>query len=156
MKAKVWIWGVGLLLATAACGRKELVWADTVSFPSGQWRGDDKLSFSPDSAFVAGEMNGVSPVVSIRYGADATVESFRMVVETENPSVGLYRCDTVAVRLLPVKRRTADRATVGIFETCDTLGFVDRIEPGCSITLYPAGEATTLDGLFSLTFELSR
>lgn len=156
-KGRIWS-GIAIsllfaLLATA-CLRDELAWTSTYNFPAGIWEASQRVNFTPDTTLSDSYGKPMKGVVSIRYGCDSSVEAFPMVVECESPSKSIYRNDTVMVRLLAMRDRTADRGTVGVFETADTLPL--NLEPAhdLTLTLYPAGEKTEIEGLISLTFEL--
>lgn len=158
MKIKAFIRNVGAVITLVACcwlvscGRQPAVWSGTYSFPSSVWNEDNIVAFSPDSAAVA-EGTASKALISIRYAADASAESFPLIMETESPAEGLYRSEVIRVNLLPREKRTAAQGRLGIFETCDTLQLCCKALPGWQIAFHPeVGESVS--GLYSFTLEL--
>lgn len=143
-----------LALGLWACMPSGLIWTGSHSFPSGAWSGAGRLEFRPDSSFLekaAGE--SVAGVISLRYSADADVRSIPLIIEREDPAIGDYHCDTVAVSLLPKERRTAANGRLGVFESADTLFSGIRINPGWALTVHPDADSE-IKGIYSITFEI--
>ena len=154
---KGWIAVVAfILMMTASCVPENIIWTDTYHFPGTCWKGDYRISFKPDSAFLSARCRDVKGVLSMRYGMDASVEDIPMVVEMEYPSEGRFFSDTIRFNLLTAERRTANNATTGIFESVYNINLPLTPSPGWNITFYPASEHTEIRGLYTLTFELLR
>ena len=134
------------------CRRQAVVWTGTYNFPSTVWDQDNIIAFSPDSSDVAAGSSSMA-VISIRYAADASVESFPLIMETESPSEGLYRSERIRMNLLPIEKRTGAQGRLGIFETCDTVRLCCKVLPGWQIAFHPE-DSKNLTGLYSFTFEL--
>lgn len=142
-----------LVFIAVACGKYDHLWTKTYNFPSEEWRGEERLGFFPDTlSLERGKADRM--VISVRYGEDATLEGLPIVMETESPDDGYYRCDTIELKLLPIEKRTANRARMGIFETCDTFKLEHFAKPGWNLTLHPALGENLITGLYSLTLEL--
>ena len=142
-----------MALTLAGCLADNLVWTRSYNFPSGRWSHDNRLTMKPDSTFLEDCEGKARGVVSLRYAGDAAEEAFRLVMETESPATGGYRCDTLQVRLLPAAERTANHARMGIFEQTDTINLPIQPAPGWSVTFYPASRGD-LTGIYSMTFEI--
>ena len=142
-----------MAVALWACGSGGgRTWTHSCSFGGGSWRAGETICFRPDTA----SLQKVRPdraLLIIRYTADADVEKFPIVVEEESPAAGYYACDTRTVSLLPKDRRVANRATLGVFESRDTLRLAAGAVPGWSMTVHPAGEET-INGIVSITLDL--
>lgn len=143
-----------LFLLLAACIAEDMAWSGHYNFPSGRWLPENKVTFSPDTSFV--QDCSREAIISIRYEGKASVEDLPLVVETECLGSLSFSSDTICIKLLPGKQRTADKATVGVFETVDTLILPERPEPGWSITLYPLVDQKGVNGLYSLTLQLKK
>lgn len=145
------LWG----LLICSCGREGTVWTRSVTFDGGRWEGDERIVFSPDSAALeSGEAQNL--VYSIRYGTDASVEAFPMVAEIISPEDPDAKADTLNVRLLPVGERTANKSRLGVFEVYDTIPMTVPAAPGWEASFRLAGECTALNGIYSLTIELTK
>lgn len=137
----------------SGCGRRDSVWSASYNFPASRWESADRAVFVPDTVTL--ENNSFDRmVVSLRYGEDATVEEFKMVVDIDNPDSVKEERDTVSVQLLPRKERTASNARLGVFELCDTLMLPEKAVPGWSVSFYPAGNNMEIEGIYSITVEL--
>lgn len=134
-----------------SCLPENLVWTGTYNFPGGRWNRLEKVTFTPDTAFLNGEAR--KGTVSLRYGDKASAERLPVVMETECPATGVYQSDTLMISLLPGDRRTADNARLGVFETTDTISLAVKTLPGWTVTFYPATE-DEISGIYSITLEL--
>lgn len=148
--------GIGMiaLLGVASCGKADLLWSESKSFEGGEWKHDDRVYFIPDTA--AFERDPRLLVWTIRYGENASVESFPMVVETDNPEKTSIDRDTVTVRLLPRRERTAARGSLGLFEVSDTTELPSGLPPGWSAVFYPVKEESEMKGIYSITIDLEK
>ena len=145
------LWLPAVLLA--GCG-SSLVWTGNYSFPGNTWHPEHTVTFVPDTiSLEKNDDNPLTGVLSIRYAAKMPMEMLPLVMEIESPQDGLYRCDTIQQRLLPMDERTAGKGTLGVFESCDTILLHSRPVPGWSVSFYPASEED-ISGIFSITFEL--
>lgn len=142
---------IAALLLTTACEREGLIWSGSRSFPGGRWKAGEKMAFMPDSTHLKGEK--ARALLSLRYAEDASMESFPVVVETENPADGTYTCDTLRLKLLKAEERLASHGKLGIFETTDTLAVAVTTLPGWYISIQPAVNED-ITGLYSITLEL--
>lgn len=153
MKAATKILAAGILTAgLCGCVESETLWTASATFPDARWEPSFRVSFQPDSASMAKGTPSMM-LATLRYAADASVESFPMVVEQESPENG-YRCDTITFHLLPALDRRGANARMGVFETTDTLPMGRSLGEGWEVTLYPASGA--IDGLYSLTVTLKK
>lgn len=143
-----------LMLTAATCG-PGVVWTGYHSFPGGKWMPGKNVTFAPDTINLQDSTKPAPQegIWTLRYSADASVASFPMVVETESPEQGVYRCDTVNVKLLPGGRRTADNAKLGVFEITDTIRLGYGVRPGWTISFYPA-TVHPVEGILNITFTL--
>lgn len=160
-KAGFSLFSIGLaavvLSFSYGCSKKDLIWTENFSFHSGKWYSGEKITFAPDSSvFLTDSLPNVVGVLSIRYSSGMQAERFPIVMETECPGAGAYYCDTILFSLIPVAKRSADKATLGVFESADTLRLPVNPSPGWSVTFYPvnSGSVAAVDGLFSVTFDL--
>lgn len=143
-----------LVTVLAGCGVDGVVWTDSYNFPHNEWNRDNRVCFEPDSSSLS--TNSVRKmVVSLRYGADASAESFPIVMETESPASGSFATDTLSLNLLAAKERNASNSTLGIFEKCDTINLQTAPQPGWKVTFYPAVAEKEVTGLYSITIQLT-
>lgn len=151
MRSRGAMWALlGLLLA--GCGAYPFIWSRAYSFAGNEWGPDSKVTFRPDSVSLS-PSGASTAVIALRYGVNASVEELPLVVDTESPTDGYFRSDTIRVRLLPVKERSGANGTIGIFETCDTLRLPLRAKPGWELTVRPLTEES-VKGLFSISLSL--
>lgn len=150
-----------LTLMCVSCRPENLIWTGTYNFPGGEWKPNDMVVFAPDTTFVVGLSSQCSAVLSIRYSDNASVETLPIVAECESPEAGEYWCDTLAIEILKVPARSADKARLGVFETVDTIPLRSQPTPGWSLALHPAlpflsseNETNVIKGLYSITFEI--
>ena len=148
-----------LVLLLASCRHADIIWTGSYNFPAGKWDPDNKVALTPDTVFLQALAERDSSatadaLLTLRYGQDAFPEKIRIVVETENPAVAQYTCDTLAFRLLPLAARTADKGRIGVFETTDTLLRGVHPRPGWNVTLHPIDDGNEITNIYSLTLEL--
>lgn len=143
-------------LLLTSCLPATLIWTATYNFPGGRWGHEEKVTFRPDTIYMEKTGPGkreTRGVISLRYNGSASLETLPLVIETESPEEGAYRSDTIGIRLLRGDRRMADKATLGVFETVDTVILNPHPAPGWTMTLYPANREG-IEGVYSLTLEI--
>lgn len=145
--------GALLTLAAASCSREGLVWTESCNFPGATWSAGERIVFTPDTVNLE-RAKAKRLAYSLRYGMDASVESFPMVVEIDFPESTLPELDTISVRLLPKKERSANNSKLGVFELSDTLPMRMRATPGWEASFKPAGRGVEITGIYSLTIDL--
>ena len=145
------IMAVGL----AACVSSSIVWTAHHNFSNTRWKPEEMVAFTPDTVSLQKDSiyRPNTGVLSIRYIEGAAIENLPLVMEIESPQDGIYRCDTIVVRLLPKTDRTANKGKIGIFETEDTIPLHTNVVPGWTVYFYPAME-DDINGIISLTFDL--
>lgn len=144
---------LGLTILTFSCGGPQTVWTGSHNFAAGKWTGERRITFTPDT-FSLERAGAVKGIITFRYGANASVKAFPLIVETESPATGYYSCDTLIQEFLPLEKRTGKNGKLGIFETNDTIEFKDTPKPGWQVTLSQATDESEIKGLFSVTFTL--
>lgn len=143
------------LIGLAACMPDNLIWTEAYNFSGSRWKGDKVITFIPDTtSLLPGDAR--KGVITLRYGANADVESFPMIVEIESPHTGEYRCDTIKEILLPAEKRNGNRSSAGVFEITDTIHFRQPVNQGWRISFRQPLRESEVNGLFSLVFTLER
>lgn len=139
-----------LLLAVAAisCIPDDVVWTRSKSI-DGRWDDSRRLTFSPDSGCLAAK-EARTALLTLRYGAYASLSEFPMAVEVESPATGHFLRDTLRV-VLDVER---GKAKAGVYETTLSLPLGERPEPGWTLTVWPLVGDELTEGLYSLTLSL--
>ena len=136
------------------CVSSSIIWTGHHSFPGLKWTPEESVVFLPDSLSLRDStVRATTGVISLRYSAGTNLENLPIVVEIESPTEGIYRCDTIVERLLPVDDRTPHKGRMGIFESTDTIRLHSAVSPGWSISFCPACEEV-IDGIISLTFDI--
>lgn len=147
-----------VLLAFCSCLSESLVWTGSYFFPKNTWNFYDRVVFTPDSISLSktasAQNKKLTGTLLLRYNADASVESFPLVVEMENPEMGEISCDTIQIDLLPMEKRTASQSELGVFEATKQMALKSNLHPGWNITLYPLTAEMAIKGIYSLTFEI--
>ena len=139
----------------AACISSSIVWTGHHSFSGTRWMRGEIVTFTPDTVSLVKDsmLTASRGVLSLRYTEGSDIETLPLVMEVESPQDGVYRCDTLMVRMLSFGARTANKGKMGIFETADTISLHSNVVPGWTISFYPALEKD-IDGILSLTFEI--
>lgn len=146
---------VPVAIGLPACISSSVVWTGHRNFSGSRWEPGEMVVFTPDTVSLIKDSTVTADrgVLALRYTEGTNMEVLPLVMEVESPEEGIYRCDTLMVRLLPFSYRTADKGKMGIFETADTLSLPSRVLPGWTVAFYPAVE-DDIEGIISLTFDI--
>lgn len=145
---------VASVLSLASCIPRELVWTRTHDFSGGVWKNGEEVRFSPDTMSLE-SAEARRAIVTLRYAADASPESFRVACYIWQP-FGRSESDTITFRLLPLRERNGRNSNVGVFEISDTLLLKAAPKPGWEIKLKPLGLQPEPNGILSLTITLEK
>ena len=143
------------VVSLAACTRDNLVWTEIYNFRDNRWDGKEQVVFVPDTLSLS---SGVATkgIITFRYGVNADVESFPLIMEMECAETGEYRCDSIQVQLLPMSLRNGNNSKVGIFELNDTIGLRQPPGYGWRIAFRQPSLQEAITGIFSLIFTLEK
>ena len=138
----------------SACVSSSILWTGNHSFSGTTWVLEEPVVFTPDTMSLKDSTATASTgILSIRYTSGAGIERLPLVMEIESPADGVYKCDTIYPRFLPVSERTPHKGKVGIFETIDTIPLHSNVTPGWTVSFYPALE-DDVKGIISLTLDV--
>lgn len=136
-----------------ACGNKDIAWTYPYKFSGNRWFDDQQIVFAPDSGYFD-SIQPVKGVISLRYGRGCPVEQIPLVIETLDPESGSYRRDSIRFRLLPGNLRNGDHATMGIFESSDTVTLSPPPSDGWEMTVKPQFDTLYISDVYSLTLQI--
>ena len=141
---------VGIL---TGCTPGDTTWTKSYDFPGNTWHSDNHIQMKPDTLDLQ-DNNSDAALLTLRYAAGASKRVFPLVVETECPGTGLYRCDTIRESLLDSESRTGDNSNFGVFEKTDTIRLKQKPHPGWCMTISQASADEEINGIFSITLSL--
>lgn len=140
-------------LLLAACSSEHAVWSEAHNFHGNRWDISESVIFAPDSGYFTTE-HPAEGILSLRYGRGCPYRTLPMVMEMESVEEGSYRVDTITLSLLPGNMRNGDKATLGVFETADTVRLSPPPSDGWTLTVRPCIDTVAITDVYSLTLQI--
>lgn len=147
------IFSLLLVFLLIGCGSENIVWTEIHNFSGSVWKGNDVIIFVPDSASLSHDRGGKG-ILCLRYAEDVSLGTLPVVVDMEWPEAGIYRADTLVIKLNPEENLTGINRKHGIFEVCDTVTLDSPPDPGWRMAVRQLSPSDEVRGIFSIIFTL--